>query len=586
MRATVDALNALSVFGSEQEGAYREHSAAVRAALGDDIPTALCAHLVRWGSAGDDGAIILTGNAGTGKTALAQAFCSAVGGALPEDDVLAEVASGRFVVKDLSGVPARDRPVVIDLLEELRTRSRGGQLLVCANEGMLRESLAQRPAPDLEGAVDAALRRGLGRAESVLAINMNRQRWTDPLMWDRVLNYVTDERRWPECDVCAASPQCPLQRNAEALRNPAARETARLLVQLASGGAVVTLRELLATLAHAITGGISCNDVERAFSRGEPFDASSGYFNQMLGPSLRIDQVESSPLMMALRAAGVGDAADLEVDAWLRDASRAPSEVAALSGGPGPHGTVSSRVRHLTFAELGELLTISDDAAEVDACRADLAEGRNFLRLWRRRLFFEAGMLLGGRAAAFRRLTLFAFYGDLLDLVSAIRAGRSTADARAQIVKGLNFLAAGYHSYQGQLVVPDSGSLAARDPGSFRVPMPSLVHSEVAVERLRLELEEAEGIREFLDSDDVRVVLAVERQGQHDLELTLTPRLYQAIRDAADFKSPVGGDIPEMTELELFYSELSLAPTGSDLRVVDPLLEAIRSVTLPDLGDA
>lgn len=586
MRATVNALNALSVFGSEQEGAYREHSAAVRAALGEDIPTALGAHLQRWGSAGDSGTIILTGNAGTGKTALAQAFCAAVGGVLPGDDTLAEVAPDRFVVKDLSGVPASDRSAVIDLVEALRESRREGQLLVCANEGMLRESLVQRPAPAFERVVDTALRRGLGRDESLLAINMNRQRWTDPPMWTRVLHYVTDPERWQECDVCVASAECPLRRNAQALREPAARETARLLVQLASGGAVITLRELLATLALAITGGRSCDDVERAAARGERFDASAGYFDQMLGPALRVDQVESSPLMQALRAAGVGEAADLEVDAWLRDAGRAPSEVAALSGDAGPHGAVSSRVGHLTFAGLGELLTISDDAAAVEACRADLAEGRNFLRLWRRRLFFEAGMLLGGRAAAFRRLTLFPFFGDLLDLVSAIRSGRSTADARAQIVKGLNFLAAGYHSYQGQLVVPDSGSLAARDPGSFRVPMPSLVHSEVAVDRLHLGLEEAEGVREYLDTDDVRIVLTVQREAQDDLELTLTPRLYQAIREAADFRSPVGGDIPEMTELELFYSELSLAPAGSELQVVDPLLEAIRSVTLPDLGSA
>ena len=49
--------------------------------------------------------VILTGNAGTGKTAVAEAYCRAVGAVLPEIDTLQTVAERRHVVKDLSGVP-------------------------------------------------------------------------------------------------------------------------------------------------------------------------------------------------------------------------------------------------------------------------------------------------------------------------------------------------------------------------------------------------------------------------------------------------------------------------------------------------
>ncbi|MGH2947739.1 MAG: ATP-binding protein [Solirubrobacteraceae bacterium] len=586
VRRTVDALNALSVFGADQEGAYREHSQAVREALGEDVPTVLSGYLRGWAEEGAPGAVVLTGNAGTGKTALAEAFAVACGARLPDSDGLEEIAAGRFVVKDLSGLGEHDRSRVAGLAVEIQEGRREAQLLLCANEGMLRATLEAAGPAGVLRPVDDALRSGLGREERLLVINMNRQRWTAPDTWHALLDYLTRSERWGPCDGCGESQECPLRRNAEALRSSGPREAVRLLVQAASGGGVVTLRELLAALSHAITGGRTCDDVQSALGRGELFDASAGYFHQLFGPSLRPDQIESSPLMQALREIGVGTSADLQVDEWLRDAGSAPSEVRRLSEDEGVHGRVRTQVGPMTVAALGELITISDDAVAVEKCLADLAEGRQFLVLWRRRVFFEAPMLLGGRAATFRRLSRRPSFGGLLDLVEALQSARSTAEARARIVTGMNFLAAGYHSYRGQLVVPDAGSLAARDPGSFRLPTPSLVHSEVPVERIRLRLAEAPELADFLDIDQVGAVLSVARDGKPPLELALTPRLYQAVADSADFRAPVGSDIPEMTELELFYSRLGLERAEAGLHVVDPHIQAIRRVTLPELGNA
>jgi hypothetical protein len=362
------------------------------------------------------------------------------------------------------------------------------------------------------------------------------------------------------------------------------REAARWLIQFASGGGVATLREILAILAYSITGGLSCDDVrERIELLGDSaFSAEQGYFNLFLGAGLSTARAERSPLLQGLREAGVGEAADLEVDSWLRDPGDAPREIEQIaSSDSAAHSRLLTGVGPMSFERLGEEISLSDDPATVDACLLDLASGRNFLRLWRRRVFFEAAAFVGGRTGAFTRLSRFSYFDDLLDLAGALREGREAAEERQRIVVGLNYLAAGFHSFGGHLVVPDAASLVARDPGSFRTPAPSLVHSEIPVERVSIRLEDGDELRGILDADDVRVTFTVENEIDRDAELVLTPRLYQAIRDSADFRAPVGADIPEMTEVEAFYAELAAAPTSSAVRIVDPDREAIRPVTLP-----
>ena len=97
----VTALRSLSVFSPDQAGAYREHFSELAAALGDDVKTKLATFLTDWVSSGQPGMVVLTGNAGTGKTAAAEAYCRALGVSLPDRDVLVQVSTSRWVLKDL-----------------------------------------------------------------------------------------------------------------------------------------------------------------------------------------------------------------------------------------------------------------------------------------------------------------------------------------------------------------------------------------------------------------------------------------------------------------------------------------------------
>jgi hypothetical protein len=600
----VAALRTLSIFGADQGGAYREHYSRIAQALGVDVPTRLAGTAREWASSGNPGLRVLTGNAGTGKTAVAEAFCLACGGRLPEADELVEVAAGRFVIKDLSGLPGpRER---LDALRRAITATRdGGQALVCANEGVMRDAAETlgNDGPLVLALLEQALRQGAAEADGILVINVNRQRPTAPALWGALLDYITREELWePGCEGCPhGAAGCPMRSNAEALRQPAVRAALRTLIQLATGEAVPTLRELLAILAYAIVGGASCAEIkQRARDRGrQGFTSEEAYFARVLGQGLRSETAERSPLLLGLRRSGLGQLADLQADEWLRDTSGAPESVRGLAGAP-DHGDQDgaplggsrspldrvTAVGTMTFHELGETIATSEDVTRVDQCLEALV-GRppyetSRQALWRQRLFFEAAADLGGLAACCARLLEARNLTDFLGLAVRVAGGAEGVIELATIVQGLNFLVCGFSSSTEGLVVPDQACLFARDPGSFRPARPSLVHGQVALDDLALRTPDRGLIEDLVDIDHIELELIV--NAQDDLTLRIRPRLYEAIREAAAFEGPVGQGIAEMTDVRGFYGRLAHAiAQQSVLRVADPSATppALITISLP-----
>lgn len=403
----VEKLNKLWIFGPDQAGSYREHFHDLAEVFGDDIETRLRGYLRRWARDGSAGLCILTGNAGTGKTAAAEEFCVASGGVLPapEVDDLVEVAAGRWVAKDLSGLLPDDQRSAISHARELAA---GAQVLVCANEGVLRDAVTAVGDEALEAVLEAALRSGAATEDGVLIVNVNRQRPTAAGLWEDVLDYITRQELWGGCDDCPQNEVsgCPFVANASALRNSEVREGLRHLVQLATGEAVPTLREVLAILAQAITGGRTCSEVKDLARDRGPRDLHAGmaYYALVLGEGLTAEAVERSPLLSGIRRAGLGSQADLEIDKWLRDPTAAPQAVQHLAGSPeSPEdrgdldGTrshldrVPTQVGTMTFHRLGETISTSEDADKVEAGLTALVDPPPgtppAISLWRSRVF-------------------------------------------------------------------------------------------------------------------------------------------------------------------------------------------------------
>jgi hypothetical protein len=603
----VAALRTLSIFGADQGGAYREHYGRIAETLGTDVPTLLGENTRAWVRSGVAGLRVLTGNAGTGKTAVAEAFCRASGAQLPAADELIEVAAGRFVIKDLSGLPGPQER--LDAMRRAIAAARGGgQALVCANEGVMRDAAEALgdDGPLVLSLLEQALRQGADESDAILIVNVNRQRPTAPDLWGALVDYVAREELWePGCEGCPHDAAgCPMRSNAAALRKPEVRVAMRTLVQLATGEAVPTLRELLAILAHALVGGASCQEIkQRARDRGrQGFTAEEAYFARALGQGLRAETAERSPLLLGLRRSGLGKLADLQADEWLRDTSGAPESVRALAGAPelgeqNPPPLGGSRspldrinaVGTMTFHELGETIATSEDVARVDQCLEALV-GRppyetSRQALWRQRLFFEGAEALGGSAACCARLLDARNFSDFLTLADEVAGGGQGVIELATIVQGLNFLVCGFSSATEGLVVPDQACLFARDPGSFRPARPSLVHGQIALDDLALRTPDRGLIEDLVDIDHIELELVANRRD--DLALRIRPRLYEAIREAAAFEGPVGQGIAEMTDVRGFYGRLArVIEQQAVLRVADPSATppALITISLPHFG--
>lgn len=611
-RKVVDALRRLVIFGADQAAAYRELFAPVAEQLGSGIPTRLTEWTRHRASEGQPGVIVLTGNAGTGKTAVAEEFCRALGRPLPESDELVDVGDA-LLAKDVSGIPTRTGRAAA--FRTVLDRSETTTSLVCANEGVLRDASDDlaNTHPQLAVVQDEALRAGIGSLPFLTIINLNRQRLTAADLWDRLVDYVTRADLWAGCEGCPASsengeqsPGCPMRANAEALRKPDTRAVLRLLVQTASGEAVPTMRETLAVLAYAICGDSSgeagdsgmwtCSDVQnRSRDRGQnAFTASSGYFNLVFGAGLSAEIRERSPLMSALAYLGAGTVSDLEVDDWLRDPGRADAEVRSLAGSSGrevadglltgtrsPLDRVRTTAGEMTFHRLGEFVSISEDEEKVRAClHALVLADPPVQRMWRRRILLEGSSAMGGPDASFSRLTPLRHAPELIRLAQRVAAGADVITDVKQIIKGLNFLVTGYADASEGLIVPEPASLFARNPGSFRPARPAFVHAKVASERLKLDVPDTAGVAEVLDVDFVEVRLLVD--DRPDLALTIRPLMFQAVREAELFRGPVGHGTAEMTDLRGFYGRLAdVVDREPGMQVADPSRAALVRIQLP-----
>lgn len=614
----VTALRSLSVFSADQSAAYREHAGAAVDVLGPDAGSKLGRWVSGWAAGGTPGMVVLTGNAGTGKTAVAEAFCRTVGAELPAEDVPTEVLPGRWVVKDLSGLP--DPRAREETLGDLLEKAIGGQVFVCANEGVLRDTLESLAEPVALSTLESALRQGAARAQNPLltVVNVNRQRPTADSLWPALMDYLFREELWGGCDGCPfETGGCPMRSNAEKLRRPDVREQLRLLVRLGAGEAVPTLREVLAILSWAAVGGRTCTEVKDKFRDlgSEAFTATDAYFTRAVGGGLSAEVAERSPLLTGMRAAGLGEVTDLEIDGWLRDSTGAPSGVRELAGDPlrgassdpgssdvvAPRSALAGsrspldRVRTLqgamTFQALGEMVSTDEDPTRVedglDALVTSVGPEAAGQSLWRERVFFEGSGYVGGPAAAARRLLDYRHTSELIDLARDAAAGRDTVLAIRELVRGLNFLVTGFSSADEGLVVPDPACLFARDPGSFRPASPSLVHSQVALLRLKVSVPDQGLVEELLDVDHSEVELSVD--GDPARVLRIRPRMYEAIREAAEFQGPVGQGVAEMNDLRGFYGHLAAHSEPEDsLRVADPESQppALVTVGLPHFTSA
>lgn len=386
------------------------------------VATRLDEHLIPDVLGGDHRVVVITGNAGDGKTAFLEKLvlhAADLGAALsaPRPNGADFTLDGRTFRTNLDGSQDEGDRANDDVLAEFFGPYEGSDSntwpadethLIAINEGRLVDFLrahATRFAA-LAAAVHAGLDGAGGTHDGVTLVNLNARSviaGDEESIFDGLVRELTNHRFWAACNGCALAEKCYALHNARTLGHPDAsdRVTARLrtlyTVAHLRGRLHITMRDLRSALAYTLTSGRSCSDIRDLYDGGNPSEILSGfYFQSWLGPNGTEDR-----LLRLLQESDISDRADPALDRVLDFGG--PSAGSALATVDG-RGDYDQRLLERLF----ELLPRGGD---TDPDRTQ--HHRAYITAARRRFFFESadsdrwrGLLSHRSAAEFlRKLT-------------------------------------------------------------------------------------------------------------------------------------------------------------------------------------
>ncbi|WP_156802028.1 hypothetical protein [Desulfurispora thermophila] len=274
------------------------------------------------------GRVVLTGHAGDGKTTLAFAVLQKLGLTVRQLKWRQEFPAQRLVViKDMSELPVEQRGQVMqELWQEEEWR-----YLVVSNTGTLLEAVGwlEKNLPQYglkKKLLDGLLADGPYRlAERIMIINAGSIINIDPAL--EVLKRMLEPQNWFDCQQCIHGQHCPVFYNVRLLQQgwDTVRQRLWLLYRhLYEYGCRLTMRQMVAHLAYALTGGTDCRQVagmvlnsHRAALRGRLF------FNRFFGDDGQKEDGAAGQLyaVRRLRQAGYGQILQpaLEQRLWLTE---------------------------------------------------------------------------------------------------------------------------------------------------------------------------------------------------------------------------------------------------------------------------
>lgn len=362
--------------------------------------------------------IILTGNAGDGKTYL----CRRVIEAFTEEPMhdwanrldwpIKRNTLTLRVVKDLSEV---GEATAADLLYELAVDQLEEQprfaFLIAANEGRLRAVLQRNRLEELYGEVDRQLRQGPDLANDRLVV-LNLNLATTSVYVRQALAWLTDSVHWETCRDCSGFDACPICFNAIHLANPqVATRVQRLYHVLEHLGLHITIRDMLIHLAYTLTGGMDCATVLES-SHHLGWEAYRYiYYENIWGEAADEAFRHKAVVVRHLRGLNVGETSVFEVDDFI------------VSGRPDDREAHTEHRRLFTPAlDLGGRRFEQERSAYLHGgASSPRPEEEHPLMNWlshcRRKLFFEWQDI-----HAADRLIPFLFLSDYFRLVEGDRA--------------------------------------------------------------------------------------------------------------------------------------------------------------------
>lgn len=305
------------------------------------VDTALDRELTSAALAGEFKLIVISGNAGDGKTAFLQQLenSAKAKGARFEPPGLNgsqfSIGGREFRVNYDGSQDEGDTPNEQVLLSFFKPFGgadssawvRGETRLIAINEGKLVDFLTQHRQvfPKLAKVVEAGLRTS-EPAEGVLVVNLNLRSVVKDAdgttsIFERTLGKMVDPNLWEPCAACDIRDKCYARFNALTLQDPVAgaqvTERLKTLFTLTHlrGLLHITLRDLRSALAYMLVGTRDCDEIHSLYLDGRSRqDILDGfYFNSLFGGQ----QGSQDRLLTLLRQIDVSLASDPQRDRGL-----------------------------------------------------------------------------------------------------------------------------------------------------------------------------------------------------------------------------------------------------------------------------
>lgn len=229
---------------------------------------------------GEPRCIILTGHAGDGKTGLLHQILVDLG-ALDSSAAIPRASEatmpGRkmklFFAKDMSELSAAEQENL--LIQALQAPQDGSSSILVSNTGPLLHTFKrlqekgklpgsfQEFQSDLLTAMDASEPNSV-QLDGYEFVLVNMARIDNVGMVGLLLQNLTAEAVWADCQACPARDKCPVLNNAITVRRNLERATSFIetyLLWLQEHDSRLTLRQILAQLAYAMTSNLSCENI-------------------------------------------------------------------------------------------------------------------------------------------------------------------------------------------------------------------------------------------------------------------------------------------------------------------------------------
>lgn len=227
--------------------------------------------------------VILTGNAGDGKTTIAAEVFRRLTGeltAMKPVEIIRGPGIAITIVKDMSELAEQERRRIFRSAVEDTSQT----YLIVSNTGTLISTVPKSAESELLGALEAVSPQEILEGK-FLVINIGRLDSIDTAV--KVLTRMVDDAHWMDCHDCAVHDECPIWNNVEMIqmsRDTVCSRISMVYRRLFEYGIRLTMRQMTGHLAYALTGGMTCNAIREMSHIGhQQLRSSYSFVNRFFG---------------------------------------------------------------------------------------------------------------------------------------------------------------------------------------------------------------------------------------------------------------------------------------------------------------